>query len=333
MPTIPRTPNLGLYLVPDGYDLSDPLWSQYLNANSQALDALGQPFGVNKFNIDGDLSFNNFSALALKTAQFQNQGGTLASSFLRAAYFANGDFWINNGAGVSVQITSGSSLAAPSGNIAGLPSTPAGAGVTYSNALGFVFLGFGADKYAPLQAGPVAIYDTASGPASHPVVLKSPASLAATYGLTLLTALPAATLPLLCDNTGQISTGKITRAQLSAQNLTALIPITPGGWNWSGYWWQDQTGMVHLRGTLTGNNTGSFPRNTGLFIPVAPYADGTFPYSPPIQFQLVVTSGANSNGPAFVAISSTGEIVVNLPTIAPGSFGYQLDAITYLGAN
>ena len=191
MPTPPDvTPNLGLFLPTPGVALG-PDWAQYLNANFQTLDELGNPVVTSQIDINADLTFNGFSAIDLKSTQYQNLSGPLGSGFTATVYFSGGNFYINNGSGTPVQITNGSSVNAGSGNIAGLPSTPSGAACTYSNANGFTFVGYGGNNYAPLAMGGLTLYSGSDASPSNAVSLLSPNSLAASYSLTMPAAAPS----------------------------------------------------------------------------------------------------------------------------------------------
>lgn len=73
---------------------------------------VGKPLTTAAININGDLTFNTlYNATNLRAARFANQSAPLAGvGDLLCVYFNNGDYWINNGSGVPVQITSGGSL-------------------------------------------------------------------------------------------------------------------------------------------------------------------------------------------------------------------------------
>lgn len=65
-------------------------------------------------NINTDLSFQSNNATSLRSTRFSNQSTFLTGiGDIGCVYEITGDLWYNNGAGVPVQITSGTSLIAP----------------------------------------------------------------------------------------------------------------------------------------------------------------------------------------------------------------------------
>jgi len=67
-------------------------------------------------DINEDLSFQSNNATSLRSTRFTNQDRTLSGiGDIGCVYELNGDLWYNNGAGTPIQITSGSSLIAPTG--------------------------------------------------------------------------------------------------------------------------------------------------------------------------------------------------------------------------
>lgn len=215
----PVTPNVGFSLpTPDQYNQS-PSWGQLINQNFQLADQLlptsDNPLTPDRFLISADLDFRQFNAINLSSAQFTPLPSAAAA--LDSIYFYAGEFWITDNAGNQVQITSNGTVSSATGNISGLPSSPAGAGIAWNNSAGaFEFLGAGGTVRPTLKTGPVALYDTASGPPAFAVMLKSPSALAASYSATFPAAPPATTLPVQMNNSGALSTGTITKAQQAA---------------------------------------------------------------------------------------------------------------------
>lgn len=68
-------------------------------------------------NINKDLSAQSHNIVALRSTRYTNQGNVLSGSGdVDCVYFKSGDLWINDGSGTPIQITSGSSVNAPSTN-------------------------------------------------------------------------------------------------------------------------------------------------------------------------------------------------------------------------
>ncbi len=80
---------------------------QIISAHDHSDSAKVTPAGL---DITTDLSFNSNNAFALRTTRFVDQTSTLSGiNDFNSCYFYLGDFYINSGSGVPVQITSGAS--------------------------------------------------------------------------------------------------------------------------------------------------------------------------------------------------------------------------------
>lgn len=263
--TTPVTPNVGFSLpTPDQYNQS-PSWGQLINRNFQLADQFlptsDNPLTPDRFLISADLDFRQFNAINLSSAQFTPLPSAAAA--LDSIYFYAGEFWITDNAGNQVQITSNGTVNSATGNISGLPSSPAGAGIAWNNSAGaFEFLGAGGTVRPTLKTGPVALYDTASGPPAFAVMLKSPSALAASYSATFPAAPPATTLPVSMNNSGVLTAAQITAAQIAAHAITQTQVIAPvpvaasfaSGFSGTAVYWRDVGGVVHLQGTVISNH-------------------------------------------------------------------------------
>ena len=94
-----------------------PEWATELNAAMDTIDAhdhtnsKGALIPVAGLSIDSDLDFNAFSITNLKTVNLELQGSILdGASYINSVQVFDGDLYFTNGAGVAVQVTSGSSL-------------------------------------------------------------------------------------------------------------------------------------------------------------------------------------------------------------------------------
>src|SRR5438445_1916071 len=191
------TPNMGLVLPTPGVTNDFTGEQQEITAFSTIDGHDHSPgFGVlipsAGIRINADLPFNPtgtaYNATGLRSTRFVTQASTLVGlSDLNCLYFSGGNLYANNGSGQAVQITSGAALSASS--IGGISGLAAPASVAYSG--GTYFFTSNTNKAAGIDVGPVAIRDT--GVSAFGITLQSPVGLAAPYGWTLPTALPAST--------------------------------------------------------------------------------------------------------------------------------------------
>lgn len=227
------TPNMSL-LLPVVSVTPGPT---YASENNDAFDVIdshdhtvgkGLPVPSNGININNDLSFNGFNASVLRSTQFQSQSSPLSlPSDLSMLYVVNGNLFYNNQIGQQVQITSGAALDATSiGGIGGDYVTSTALEFYTSLTRTFTFWSNN-NVPANIDAGSVTIREVALSP--NGITLMSPASLAASYSITLPGALPSTTSFLSMDNTGQILYGGlITTAQITPGAITqALLAPKP----------------------------------------------------------------------------------------------------------
>lgn len=203
------TPYMGL-LLPTPSVTSGPLWAtQEVTAYNVIdghthLSGSGVPIVSAALNINADLPFNAYNATLLRTTRFSDQTTTLSEdSDLDCVYSSGGNLYWNNGDGTPVQITDGTSLAATSlGGISGLSGTTGSASFSTGTS-GFTWLqdtNLGAYMYS----GPIVISDV-SLTSGHTVTIKTSNSLAASYILTLPTAVPVAKALTAISTGGQLS--------------------------------------------------------------------------------------------------------------------------------
>lgn len=321
--TTPLTPNLDLYLpTPSEYDQS-PSWGALLNQNFQILDGLvpsvDTPLTPNRFSINQDLEFSGWGALNLGVAAFTPQSSD--PSPLTSNYFlTDGEFYVTDGAGNHVQMTNAGSVNAPTGNIAGLPSTPAGAAITWNNAAGeFQFLGAGGTVRPTLAVGPLAIYDVASGPPANAVTLKSPAALAAGYSLTFPAALPASFAVVAVSSAGALT------FQRNTPTTTTAPPA--GAWTGTITVWKDANGYVHMSGNAV-LGSGAVSDICTLPVGYRPVSPSSTPIIPIVAIPAVALTPAR-----FVAalVNASG-VITALETPVVGE-RYNLNAITFYAGN
>jgi microcystin-dependent protein len=111
-----------------------PEWATDVNTAFEAVDEHDHTVGKGVkipsagINIDASLEFNSQKAIELKSTQYNSQLTPLSGvAESNSVQIVNGDLWIVNGSGTAVQVTSGTSVVAPSSS-----NTPAGIVLPYA---------------------------------------------------------------------------------------------------------------------------------------------------------------------------------------------------------
>jgi hypothetical protein len=177
-----NTPNMNLIEPTIGVD-SGLVWEQSVNANSGVIDihnhtpGYGVPINPAGLDINSDLSFNDFSAIVLKTTSFFNQSTVLsASTYPIALYAVGGDLYYNDNSNHQIKITSAGTVNATSSGITNGTNTAS----FVSNVL---VVNEAANTPANIQAGSVLFGNNTAG--SNFVTVSAPSALASNYTLTL----------------------------------------------------------------------------------------------------------------------------------------------------
>lgn len=211
-----NTPNM-LLALPTPSVTSGPGWATLLNAALTLVDSHNHTSGQGALvptagiNVNADLPLNTFNLTQIRTSRYVSQTNALSlPTDSDCIYVSGGDLYYNNGSGTAIQITSGSAISASSlGGISGLSGTAGSA--SYSSSTGtFTFLSSATVK-AIMDFGPLVIRSQTTG---FGTTIQAAPALAASFSVTLPTALPASTLPLSLAASGQVSTGQITRQQI-----------------------------------------------------------------------------------------------------------------------
>ena len=224
-------------------------WMELLvTAIGSALDqhnhttGLGVPIPASAIAINAALPFANNPATGLSYASFlaQSLGGPY-----RSLYFEGNDLYVTDGVGNVVRITSSGSIVGTSGSIGGMSGAAA---VSYL-APTFTF-SQATNKNANVAMG-VAIIADVSVTGGNAVSIQAPASLGASYSLTLPTALPSASYsngaPLFVNSSGVLSSP-----------INAIFPgnvSIPGTLTLAGPVTATTTMAVAGNGSFTGNLT------------------------------------------------------------------------------
>lgn len=200
----------------------DIVWANMLNLVVQALiDAVEA--GVRSsigLQVDADLSLDGYR---LTNAAAVKLDGTVEVEGL-AVYSDGTDLFYNDVNGTSIQITASGTLnAAAVGGIVGDYGGSNPAKVTYNDSNATYVFTQDPGISAAIDAGEYKLRRTGAAGANA-VTLKSPASLAASYDVTFLTALPASTGVLTITSAGQLASSRA----LSIDSVALTGNITGG---------------------------------------------------------------------------------------------------------
>lgn len=233
------TPNMSL-ILPDDHGSADT-WDAILDAAFTRIDGHdhstgnGAAIAMSSLRVDADISWafggSQRAITDLKAIDFSPQATSAVASLAGALFLnsADNELYYRTTTGANVKITNGAALnfAAFVGGIGG-DYGAVGALELFDDATDAYWfqqqLATGVRQYAKLFAADLSLFEYkaagASPVPSFAVTLKSPAALAAPYGITMPAALPASGVqPVTMDNTGILNTG-VSFALQSNQNIT-----------------------------------------------------------------------------------------------------------------
>jgi hypothetical protein len=198
-------------------------WGTELNERlTEVQDVLEAMVGVASVEIDGDLSWNAYEQHDVGAVQLSNLTGTLTGATnVRKLYVANGDWYVNDGSGNVVRLTSGGALDVTSaGGIGGDYGGGNPAQFVYTDASNKFVATTDPGISADIDVGSVIIRERVSS--ANGITIASPSSLAAAYGITLPGGLPASTSVTTMSSGGQMA---FTRS-LTIDTVTATGTVT-----------------------------------------------------------------------------------------------------------
>lgn len=179
----------------------------FLEALQDVVEAKVTPAG---FDMNSDLSFLSsggtaYRAKDLLATSFRSQSATLnTTTYANSAYFANGNFYVNDGSGNAIQLTSGGALnAAGLSGITGSGYGSGGVEVKWDsgNLRYELKSGSGSNDFADLLVDDVRLND-----GSNNYVTLSAQAMGADYTVTLPAAAPASTSIVTMASTGTLNT-------------------------------------------------------------------------------------------------------------------------------
>lgn len=187
-----------------------PQWASLINAAFDTVDAHDHTTGKGVavptagLNINADLTLNSKNLFGIRSLRLDNQAATLATaSDLRILYAKNGELAYRDAAGNEVVLTAAGSVAGATGTITGL-SSPASA--SFNSITGTYSFLKDTSKPGKFVTADLLLYEYNNASANS-VTLKSPASLASSYTVTMPAAVPTQTLPVSMNTSGVLSLG------------------------------------------------------------------------------------------------------------------------------
>ncbi len=218
------SPNMNL-LIPGVGTEAAPTYAQDVNNSLTIIDSHNHSSGSgvqitpSGLNINSTLTMQGNTLLNTGSVNLPSLGTTpsnVSSIYATQGALTNDLYWYN-GAGTSVQITSGSSIVGAAGTISGLPSGTASA--SYATGT-FTFLS-ATTSPANISGGSYILQN--SGSLTYQLTLSAP-TLAASYGV-VLPQLPGTTSVMNIDSSGNMGT---TTSNVIAEGVTRSTGSTVG---------------------------------------------------------------------------------------------------------
>jgi len=184
-----------------------PTWASQVNAAFTQIDAHnhtsgnGQPVPSSALSVIGDIAMVDHNVSQARSIRFFPQTSPLSGpSDVDACYTAGVDLYYNDGNGNQIRLTASGAPAGTPGSIGGLVSP---ASVTYNAGLQTFSFTQDSNRYAAILGGNLTIFGQTVG--ANGVTIVAPATLAASYTVTLPIALPAATKLVTLSSGGQLA--------------------------------------------------------------------------------------------------------------------------------
>lgn len=247
MPQAP-SPNMGIIWPTDHNDADawDVVMDTAIRSTVDSHDhtaGKGVPIPTTALKIDADISWS-FGGLSraitdLRAIDFAPQAAAGMTALAGALFLnsADNELYYRTFGGVNVKLTAGAAL-----NVAGFTGgiggdyAAAGALVVFDDATDSYWfqqqVGAAVRQYARMRSADVDLYEFKANPAAgvptNRVRLASPTALAASYALTMPTALPSVSSTVLMSNSGQLSTGGAMSAAGTLTRTFSAALVSPG---------------------------------------------------------------------------------------------------------
>ena len=207
-----------------------PTWATELNTALGLVDSHDHTYGhgarvpSSGLNINADVGCNDTNLTALRSVRFQAQTLPLGLAADLGCLYVNGvDLYYNDGSGNQIPITAAGALSAAS--LGGISGLVAPAAVTYvAGAKQYTFsANTGTVVAGAVDVGPVTVRQ-ANTAAAKGVTLQSYPALAADYAITLPAAVPASTVPVMMDSSGNLTVAAAPTIAVTIGGDTSAAP-------------------------------------------------------------------------------------------------------------
>jgi len=278
MATTTTTTNMNLVLPIVGVEIG-PTWAEELNAAFNLVDThdhttnKGSRIPVAGLNMNATLNLGNFGlSNVLNVGCYNNSSPLNASSYTKSLYVSGGELYYNDNSGNQVKLTSAGGINLSTiGTIGGDYSTSTASVAYTSIGTTFTFTS-STGVYAKVNVGDFKIFERVSS--GKYVEFKTVTGLAADYSMLLPVGLPASTLPLTVDVSGNMAFSTLSSSQIDS--TIHLLTLNPTSTDYI-LALTDQNKLIQLTGS-TGRNI-TVPPNSDVAFPIGTqislYQDGT----------------------------------------------------------
>jgi hypothetical protein len=223
---MPIGSSLGVTLPTDG--ASTDTWGSELNtALTTIIDAVETPVTSSGININADVEWNGYEISELGAVKFNNKTSAFTgASNAYKLYFRDNEFYVNDGNGNSIKVTSSGSVNyAATGGFTGDYATDGSCSASYTSATSVFRFVQDPGINAPIDVGDIKLRETVAS--ANAITIKSPSGLASSINRTLLGTNPASTSVLLVSSAGtESSTRDLSIDTVTATTVTGTNVVT-----------------------------------------------------------------------------------------------------------
>ncbi len=238
-----------------------PAWATEIVTAMNVIDShthttgSGSSLTLGALNVNQNLNMLQYGITDASYFKSLNNVAPIAGSTATCLYASGGELYYNDNSGNQIKLTASGGINLSSiGTIGGDYSTST-ASVAYSTAATTFTFTSNTGIYAKVNTGNLKIFEAVSG--GNSVELKTSTGLGGSYALTLPTALPASSLPLIVSSAGVLSTAQVTTAQIADSQVTTIKildgSVTPAKKSALGQISSDYTGTYASEGATKTN--------------------------------------------------------------------------------
>ena len=225
MTTTTTTPLMGMVLPVPSVEVG-PAWATEIIAAFNKIDShthsvgSGSSVTLSGINVTQNLDMLQYAIVNASYYKGLNNASPIAGTTTTCLYVSGGELYYNDASGNQVKLTSAGGINLSSiGAIGGDYSTST-ASVAYSTAATTFTFTSATGIYSKINTGDLKIFERVAS--ANYVELKTSTGLGASYTVTLPTAVPATSLPLIMSAAGALSTAQLITAQIADQQVTTV---------------------------------------------------------------------------------------------------------------